>query len=68
MNQLLINKLDPSNLLNFKILKPTFSDIKSKFNNLIKNFKLYNSSIIIGSLENKLNNRLHDDIYNLFKQ
>jgi secreted Zn-dependent insulinase-like peptidase len=66
INQLLINKIDPLNLLNFKILKPKFSDIKDKFINLIKDFKLYNSTIILGSLENKLINKCHDEIYNLY--
>lgn len=66
INHLILNKIDPLNLLNFKILKPQFSDIKNKFNNLIKDFKLYNSSIILGSLENKLINKCHDEIYNLY--
>jgi secreted Zn-dependent insulinase-like peptidase len=64
-NNLLNNKINPQNLLNYYTLRPKFNEMKSKLIDLLKDMRLYNSSVIIGSLKNKLDKILHDDIYNI---
>lgn len=64
-NNLLINKINPINLLNFKINYKSFDDMKINIKNLLKNIKLYNSNFIIGSIKNKLTKILTDENYDI---
>ncbi len=64
-NILLVQNINPENLLNYNVIRPEYKDIKHYIHDFLKNIKIYNSSIVYSSRNCKLHKSKIDDIFKI---